>query len=242
MSSTPASTVRPVEFHPTGAAPRPYGGAYELKFLVPEDRAEELVAWARSRVPADPHAGPDGTYEIRSLYLDTPNLDVYHRRPGYAEARYRIRRYGTEDWLFLERKSRIDRWVRKQRTRIECGELDWVQEQAPEDWSGAWFGHQLRQLGLQPRCRIAYRRVACVGETEGQPVRLTLDRQLRCGPAACLDPDGPGETRPIPGLILELKFRGDFPRLFEELVRSFSLEMTSASKYRRAVELCRSWQ
>src|SRR5947208_6777877 len=78
------------------------GQAFELKFLLPADRAAAVEEWARRWLTPDPH-GQAGTYRVLSLYCDTPGLDVYHRAPGYRRRKYRLRRYGLAEVIHLER-------------------------------------------------------------------------------------------------------------------------------------------
>ena len=59
---------------------------FELKFLVTEAVAARVAEWAARHLAPDPHAGgsrEDG-YRVTSLYLDTPGLDVYHRRGSFG--------------------------------------------------------------------------------------------------------------------------------------------------------------
>ena len=80
------------------------GQAFELKFLLPADRAGFVESWARRWLRPDPH-GLGGAYRILSLYCDTPGLDVYHRAPGYRRRKYRLRRYGLGGLPGGERES-----------------------------------------------------------------------------------------------------------------------------------------
>jgi hypothetical protein len=219
-------------------------GSYEMKFVLREPLVEPVAAWARDRLPPDPHADPagDGTYEIHSLYFDTDEFDVFHRAPGYAESKYRIRRYGRETLLYLEQKTKVKGWVRKHRTPIPEGELPLLEaREASSAWAGDWFRACLREQRLAPRCEVAYRRLARVAEVDGTPIRLTLDRTIRCAPAPRLVLAELTAERalPIPRIILELKFRHGLPRVFKELIREFGLLPDPASKYRQAVGLCR---
>ena len=56
--------------------------ASEMKVLVSPARAGQILAWARQHLSPDPHAGgPAGDgYQITSLYFDTAQFDVFHRR------------------------------------------------------------------------------------------------------------------------------------------------------------------
>jgi hypothetical protein len=245
-SAQPERHAPPTRTEPAvGAAPRAREGAYEIKFLLPEAAVETVARWARDNLLPDPHAGPDGTYGVRSLYLDTDALDVYRGSQGFRSSKYRVRRYGSEALLYLEKKTKNATWVSKQRTAVAAPELALLCGGAcAGDWPGLWFRAELRKLALAPRLQVGYRRLACAGEAGGVPVRLTLDREVRCAPATwpsldqeCDESWSEGGTV-LEGAVLELKFPHVLPRLFKELIRELALRPADASKYRRAVERC----
>src|SRR5262245_30864964 len=100
--------------------------AYEIKFLVEAHVAGRIQAWARTHLNADPHGtGPFGDeYRTSSIYFDTDALDVFHRRGSYGRSKYRIRRYGDAETVFLERKLREPSVLAKRRTRTDLISLD----------------------------------------------------------------------------------------------------------------------
>jgi hypothetical protein len=202
----------------------------------------EVLAWVREHLPADPHASRTGdeTYRIQSVYFDTNDLAVYHRQAGYRDSKFRLRRYGDEEAIYLEEKRKSRGWVSKVRTRITEAELPLLTAPSvPPEWAGTWFREALAERQLVPCCQVAYRRLAREGETEGGPVRLTLDREIHCAGAAGLVPARELEhALSIPVTLLELKYRNAFPRLFRELIDTFGLAPAAASKYRRAAEAC----
>jgi hypothetical protein len=77
------------------------------------------------RLIADPHGtGPHADeYRVSTLYLDTAGRDVFHRRGSYGRSKYRVRRYGDEPRVFLERKLRTASRLAKRRTDIPLDEL-----------------------------------------------------------------------------------------------------------------------
>src|SRR5262245_32431301 len=98
--------------------------AYELKFLLTEAQAAAVELRARDKMVSDPHADPTGAnYRTTSIYCDTAQLDVYHRRGLYKRRKHRLRRYGRAPWVFLERKTKWGDRVKKLRTPIRDGEL-----------------------------------------------------------------------------------------------------------------------
>jgi hypothetical protein len=217
------------------------GTAYELKFLLDEAVALDVESWARARLSLDPHGDPalGGAYRTTSLYFDTPALDVYRRAGIHRLHKFRVRRYGSMAWAFLERKSREEGRVRKRRTPIPADDVRLLALLGSlMDWPGRWFQRDLESHGLFPACRVGYLRTAFAGDCGGHPLRLTLDRQVRGALAEDwrLAPNGEGLALLGGHVILELKFRRAMPAPFEGLVRDLNLTPSSLSKYR----LCRS--
>src|SRR5262245_45976598 len=97
--------------------------ASELKFFLDPETAARLRKRAQALLAPDPHAGgPDADeYSTTSIYFDTADYAVYNRRGSFRRAKYRIRRYGSGDMVFLERKLRTADCLTKRRTptRIE---------------------------------------------------------------------------------------------------------------------------
>jgi hypothetical protein len=217
-------------------------GVGEHKFLLSAAEAGTVSEWAIANLCPDPYGdGPNGAYRVQSLYLDSPQLASYHRTPGEPVARFRIRRYGEERVVHLERKLRREAHVRKRRTAVPLEELAWLNgSQPPQGWEAAWFREECRRLGLQPVCEVSYRRHAWQGELEAEPVRVTLDRDIAASPQPRLKaPEVVQAAPPIwDGYILEVKCRAEIPASLRALVDNLSQSETRLSKYCRAVDRC----
>jgi hypothetical protein len=213
--------------------------AYEVKFLVDAERARCIRDWARSRLEPDPHGSGarQDEYRIASVYFDTANFDVFRRQGSFGRAKYRIRRYGSSDIVFLERKLRTSSLLTKHRTRIPMDDLECLMlDDVPHDWTGRWFHRRLRARGLQPTCHVSYTRTARQITTDVGFARLTLDEHLRADRCAGLDFAGRPATPVLQRhLILELKFRIAMPAVFKHLVEEFRLNPEPVSKYRFGV-------
>ena len=106
-------------------------------------------------------------------------------------------------------------------------------------WSGLWFQQRLEARRLQPTCQITYQRVARVVTTFDGPARLTVDRAVVARPARAAEflPEGAQGTAVLNGdAIVEIKFLGQPPAMFRELVETFALEPFTISKYRLSIE------
>jgi hypothetical protein len=210
--------------------------AYEIKFLVEPHIAERIQAWARIHLHADPHGtGPFGDeYRTSSIYFDTDTLDVFHRRGSYGRSKYRIRRYGDDDSVFLERKLREPSVLAKRRTRTALISLDRLTHvYADDDWVGHWFRRRVVARQLRPVCQVTYRRMARILAAGSDHARLTLDVELSAMrvhgakfPASTGVPVAAGRA------ILELQYRNSAPAPFKRLVEDLALAPQTASKYR----------
>lgn len=217
--------------------------AYEIKFVVSAEVAGIVLGWARENMSPDPHAEVDTAsgdgYRVNSLYFDTGQLDVYQRNGSYAKSKYRIRRYGTEECLYLERKLKSGGLVSKRRTRIPDEEL-WRVAASELDprWVGAWFRRRLEVRRLLPQCQIRYDRAARLGVSPDGPIRLTVDRNVRgFATRECGVLDDGAWVPLLPGrCILELKFRSAMPVLFKRLLEEVSLTPQPVSKYRLSIQ------
>jgi len=213
--------------------------ARELKFTVESDRAATMRDWARAHLTADPHGSGDhgDEYRTSSLYFDTDGLDVFHRRRSFGRSKYRIRRYGSSDVVFLERKMRTKELLSKRRTIVGLDELPLVVAPGSHrDWTGRWFRRRLDARRLHVKAQVWYHRTARVGVTPYGTFRLTIDAQIEAAPATELTFAASRGVEVLTSeAIVELKFRHEMPALFKRFVEEFSLTPRTISKYRIAM-------
>ena len=213
--------------------------ASEIKFLLDPVIAGRVREWARTRLVADPNAqGFAGdAYEITSLYLDTPALDVFHRRGQHQHSKFRVRRYGGST-LFFERKLKVHGLLAKRRTPVTPDDVVRLAagRAGSADWVGHWFQQKIAGRRLRPQCQIDYERTARVLMTPAGPIRLTLDEGIRTRAISEIEfRDATAATAVTDRVVLELKYRRDLPALFRELVETFALNPIRFSKYRAAL-------
>ena len=217
--------------------------AREMKLLVNEHQAREIEARLSPFLALDPHADPTqgNSYRLSTLYCDTPQLDVLHRRGRYRLFKFRLRRYGNSDSIFLERKSKRGTQVRKRRAQIEMADLSYFDQASPPDlWDGAWYHRQVARNRFSPTCVIEYERVAYFGVSRTGPIRLTFDRNIHGGLRSEWSFDALADsTRLLPGMVVcELKFRAALPAMFKSVLQSMQLVPQGASKYRGCLHAC----
>lgn len=211
--------------------------AFEIKFLLSEAQALEVIERLDGRLTQDPHADPDlnGAYRTTSLYCDTEQYDVFHRVGSCQRRKHRLRHYARTPWVFLERKSKWGERVKKRRTMIPNAELAVLANpMSLVDWPGHWFHRHLMRRGLSPVCRIAYERVALMGPSEQGPVRLTLDRHIRgiMTPEWNVAEFESGLPILTNHVVCEFKYRSYIPTLFKGIIQEMQLTPSPISKYR----------
>ena len=229
---------------------------YELKYLIDEQQAGRIREFVGSYVVPDPYADPrrHNCYAVHSLYLDSPNLDLLRGSLEGLRNRFklRIRFYDADPQqpVFLELKRRLDGVITKQRVTVERGGLEQLLARHRLDRTEPWddgpdaavahhdFCSSCRQLGARGIVYVSYVREAYVG-AGGEPIRVTLDRQLvtdRYRAGTPLAPPAHPRCVGLPGVILELKFSNRFPQWMQNLARAFDLHRVSLAKYVRSVQ------
>lgn len=211
--------------------------AHEVKFVLTESEAQRVEATLRSLLIPDPHAAcdADGSYSTTTLYCDTPDFDLFHRRGKLARRKFRLRRYGHDDVIFLERKTKQGTRVRKRRSPIAIDELQRLNQSPTEfAWDGDWFHRRLAVQQLRPVLAVMYDRRAFVGHGDDGPLRLTFDRAIRGRPVTDwhIAPFDGGHHVLTDRVVCEFKFRGAMPAPFKAVVEAERLSPGAASKYR----------
>jgi hypothetical protein len=151
-----------------------------------------------------------------------------------GRSKYRVRRYGVADFVFLERKLRKPGVLVKRRTTVSLDSIHRLSApKSHRDWPGEWFHRRLLLRKIRPVCELSYARMARFARTAEGPARLTLDEDVRVVPASQPRFSSHEGAIVLPGhMILELKYRYHVPVIFKRLVEEFALEPQRASKYR----------
>ena len=208
------------------------------KFLVSHTAARHVRDWAADHLDPDPYGtGAAGDeYGTTSVYFDTDGFDVFHRRASFGRAKYRVRRYGQHDSVFLERKLRTPVLLAKRRTSVPMRELPLVGDNGHTGWPGTWFLNRVKLRRLIPTCDVLYQRIARVSRNEHGLVRLTIDCAFGAARVNKVDfTDRRRLSFLSDHVIVELNYRVTMPAIFKRLVERFALAPVRISKYRLAL-------
>ena len=214
---------------------------YEYKYLLDPLQESVLKIKAAAAMKRDPHVGPDGSYVIRSVYLDTADDECLWENISGTDPRskFRIRYYNhNPDRIQLEKKSKRRGMCLKEAcalSRPECelllrGQVPRLEESMPPLKQALLT--EIRLRGLRPVTVVTYERVPFV--YSGGNVRVTFDRKLSSSPEVGKFLTGDYLRRPVfPAgeSLLEVKWDEVMPRHLKEILQADSLLWTAFSKY-----------
>lgn len=214
---------------------------HELKYLINQAEYRQLQTVLRSLLGHDAHAGPDGGYHIRSLYMDDFYHTAYRQKMAGVEVRkkYRVRIYNCKGThIALECKHKNGAYVYKESVPLTRGEYTALCRgdcgfllRKPQPMATQFFLEARANL-IRPCVIVAYDREAFVNDVG--TVRITFDKALTAmEPRQDLfDPQAPGyHVLPSGQMILEVKFTGILPEYIQSIFRAYSFVRTSASKF-----------
>lgn len=219
---------------------RTFAPRHEIKFFLSATDALWLSSKLAAALSRDKNAGADGSYLVRSLYLDDAWDSAYYEKLAGNPSRdkYRIRLYNLDDGIIqLERKRKLGDLISKDSARISrrmaeqiaSGDptgLDRVDNPLIRD-----LFCEMRTKLLRPVVLVDYAREAFCHPAE--TARVTIDRCLRAGPRTGLfDPSAPT----VPALdvdqaVLEVKFDRVLPGPVASLLSGTPATRAAISKY-----------
>lgn len=205
-----------------------------------------LVIRQRMRAVAklDEHVGAEGSYQIRSLYFDTPSDKALREKIDGVNKRekFRIRYYnGDSSLIQLEKKSKLnglgnklsDTITYEEAQSIVDGDIEWMPSSgrnlAVELYS------KMKSQGLRPKTIVDYTREPFVYPAGN--VRVTLDYNIRTGLKCTNFLNWDCVTIPAgePIIILEVKWDEFLPSIIRDAVQLGSRRSAAFSKY----QVCR---
>ena len=214
---------------------------HELKYQISDAQVQMLKNRITHLIPADRHAGADGTYTIRSLYFDDYENRCLRENEDGTDPRekFRIRIYNHSDQrITLECK-------RKERGKTHKTSCPLTRQQTellmqgkilPDIVSQPPLLQKLTMLMMTRRMKpvviVEYDRVPYVYKNGN--VRITLDTNIRSSSAVetFLEEQIPNRpVMPAGQQLLEVKYDEYLPDFIYRALQLHSLRQTAFSKY-----------
>ena len=183
-----------------------------------------------------------GTYQIRSLYFDTPDDRALREKIDGVNERekFRIRYYnGDTSYIVLEKKSKLNGLCAKESARITEEEAQRI-----ADVDIGWLAGSDRPLlvelyskmqgqGLRPKTIVDYTRDPFVFSAGN--VRVTIDYNIRTGDFRTdfLNPETLTLPAGDPVIILEVKWDEFLPDIIRDAVSVPNRRVSAFSKYQQ---------
>lgn len=219
---------------------------HEIKSRLTAAEAAAVRVRLAAVMQRDRHVRADSTYDIHSVYFDTPtNRALMEKQVGMpVRHKYRIRYYNEDQSFFqLERKSKVGALCQKEGTRLTRRELDallngdiaWMMQDSRPLVRELFL--RMRQDLLAPRVQVHYTREPFVYGPAN--VRVTLDFDIRTG---LMNTDFLNVSQPRPRtqspdfVLLEVKYDHFLPQIIADITRC-NCRPTSFSKF----EACHSY-
>ena len=225
---------------------------YEYKYYVPVFHLATLRSMLHPFVQSDRHAAlqPDNHYTVRSIYFDTPDLDMYHTKREHLAHRMKVRLRGYNEGsetapVFFEIKRKYEGPILKNRaiTPFESVKSIFqgtpVESYLPETNKAdnvRRFFYQVYTRRLRPVVTCIYEREAYISNVvdPDNDLRISLDKNLRSVPFPTVSElfTERDLRYPLNDLfILEIKFNNYCPAWLKPIVSMLQLQKAPASKY-----------
>ncbi len=206
-------------------------------YIILRDRLRNIMS-------RDSHVDENGEYRVRSLYFDTPGDKALREKIDGMERRekFRIRRYlGNNDYLRLEKKSKVHGMCYKRSvqvtaeeiTAIQNSELTWMKEDDRLLIQELYA--KMRNEQLKPKTIVDYIREPFVCSAGN--VRITFDRDIRTGlfSTDLMSDELPTVKAGDEIVLLEVKYDQFIPDYILNVLQLGTRRASACSKY----ALCR---
>ena len=210
---------------------------FENKYLISIDEYEKLMELLSPYLVKDKYYD----YNIRSVYLDTPNYDLINKsleKPIYKE-KIRIRSYGkasNNDNVFFEVKKKYMGITNKRRIITTYDELNNYFENniIPKTINEQIFNeldYYMKYYDLKPSVYISYNRLSYFSK-DNENLRITFDKDLKYR-LYDLDLSIDHNDKQIieNKYIMEIKTLDSFPLWLVKILSTLKIYPTSFSKY-----------
>ncbi|WP_372726148.1 VTC domain-containing protein [Novipirellula sp.] len=212
---------------------------YERTFVLDDVAAAALIESASRRM--DPPASND----VSDLFYDTENWHRPAKTKTKTKAKtidktiYRVRRIDHAWDVFLEQQRREKQTTKLRRSIVPSSELKRLElNVADKTWEATWFHKNIIKRGLRRSLNVRFDRLAFNADSIEGPLRLTIDRNIRCQVFSDLVNPDQNPSTPIPMHLVRMKYSVSLPAIFKSLIYEFALLPNPTSMYRECVLCC----
>ncbi len=225
----------------------------EYKYLIPNNLLEKFKSEITPFLQLDKYADKrkEKEYTVRSIYLDSVNLNFYHEKIEGLRDRKKLRVRGYNNIIkdinvFLEIKRKYGSKVLKNRAPLLFDNLSKLlasgnlekyilsnNESSDKIKDGSRFFHHLHRKSLVPTVLVVYDREAYLSKFN-RDLRITLDKNLRYNTFPSYEHLFDNEMLKVAlpnNFIVEVKFSHGFPNWLQKIIQRYEVSRMALSKY-----------
>ncbi len=229
---------------------------YEYKYIVPLFQLDYLRSMLQPFVEMDSFAKETGgAYTVKSIYFDTPTMQMYHSKINHLANRMKVRIRGynerrADSVVFLEIKRKYEGPIVKNRSKVpfefllqydKTRDYSLLEQDSLNTENFARFFFQIYSKNLSPVVNVIYEREPFHSKVKdySNDCRITFDKNLRSvylPKIQDLFDDTNSRMVDNETFILELKFNQYCPIWMKPILSELKLQKVPASKYVLCVE------
>ncbi|MDQ0298337.1 hypothetical protein J2S78_000745 [Salibacterium salarium] len=216
---------------------------HEVKYYVPYPQYFVIKQRLKNVMTPDFHAGPNGDYQVRSLYFDdVNNKALFDKQAGIKDrVKYRIRLYNMrDDVIHFEKKIKTNDYIAKVKESIDRetaegfsnGNYHHIDSADMKKNLIAEVFHEMKNKLLRPKVIVDYTREAYTADTGN--VRITFDKNLQTGlEQVNLFGEDVQTINAIDEnfIIMEVKYDEFIPDYIKTALQTRGIQRQAASKY-----------
>jgi hypothetical protein len=224
---------------------------FEFKYILPRNIADRLIPELLNYTVIDENTGNKDSYEVNSLYFDSPHLKSYYEKIFgiLNRKKMRIRAYdkniSANKEVYFELKRKSGEVILKDREIIDVPDFckfieDPFRIQKNEKYNQKFCNellYEYKKYQMIPTVFVSYKRKPFFSRYNRR-FRVTFDYELQAALPNNLNFDM--DLKPIcrDNVIMEVKFNGKLPGWFRNIIEEYRLVKMSYSKYCEAVKCC----
>jgi len=223
---------------------------FEFKYFLNKDIADHIIPELLNYMNWDSYAEKKEYYECNSLYMDNYNLKCYHEKIDGLLNRKKLRirsykkKYAAEDNLFFELKRKSGEIVLKDRVVIPGKYLSefiknpfsLLQNKNFDKNFFNEFIYEYTNYVMQPKLLVSYKRKPFFAKNNNS-FRVTFDYDLKFANANESNYDVEYKKLNEDFVVMEVKFNGNCPQWFHNIINDYYLERTDSCKYCFGIDL-----
>lgn len=214
----------------------------EIRYSINYMEYQKIMQLLKKVMAKDKNAKTDGTYKIKTMYLDNYYGEVRTAKKQDINSvkKYRVRMYNDNiESIYLERKTNENGYILKKKIPIDkktveniiVGDIKDLLEEELSLKSELYLAMNLKQL--RPSFVLQYERIAFTDDVSR--ARITIDKNIQ-STTNCYKFFENIEGTHNENMILEVKYETYLPNYIRDIIKTIESKQISSSKFRNETQ------